>query len=61
MTPEELTSRVNRIIDRDIYDDEAQHADEDSLHLDLIKAFCPEWVIAEVDRLSAANFERWCA
>ncbi len=42
-------------------DDEQAHIDEDRLHLAVIKAFCPDWVVAEIDRLSKADFARWCA
>ncbi|MDJ0454377.1 hypothetical protein [Gordonia amicalis] len=54
-----LTEFVDLIISDN--DDEAQHANEDELHLALIRRFCPDWVVAEVDRLAAADFERWCA
>lgn len=60
MTKEELKDRVDTIIAISS-DDEAAHSEEDNLHLDVIKAFCPDWVVAEIERLSAADFNRWCA
>ncbi len=59
MTRNELRQAVDLIIADG--DDEAQHLMEDGLHLDVIFAFCPEWVQAEIDRLSAADFHRWTA
>lgn len=60
MTPAELKRRVDDIIDM-LFDPETAHADEDKLHCDLLKEFCPEWVYREVERLSAADFPRWRA
>jgi hypothetical protein len=59
MDRDELTRRVDEIIAK--CDDEEQHAIEDALHLDVIGAFCPEWVQAEIERLTNADFNRWCA
>jgi hypothetical protein len=55
-----LKQRVDGIIAHSD-DDEEAHGMEDQLHLDLIAAFCPDWVQIEVARLSAAEFARWCA
>lgn len=60
MTPEQLKDRVIEVLAL-TRDPEAAHSAEDKLHRDVIKAFCPEWVVAEIDRLSAADFKRWCA
>lgn len=60
MTSEELKEEVDRVIGM-AGDDEAAHSAEDDLHLEVIKAFCPEWVVREIDRLSKTNFARWCA
>ena len=60
MTPEELKNKVDSIIACS-GDDEAAHGDEDDLHLEVIRKFCPEWVVAEIERLSNADFSRWCA
>ena len=60
MNPEELAARVNSVIDQS-GDDEAAHAMEDDLHLDIIRSFTPNWVQAEVARLCAAPFNRWTA
>jgi hypothetical protein len=60
MSPEELRQRVDAVIAKS-GDDEAAHGDEDRLHLDLIRAFCPVWVRVEIQRLSDADFGRWCA
>lgn len=60
MTETELKEKVNNIIAQS-GDDEGAHSSEDSLHLEVIRAFCPPWVVAEIDRLSEAKFARWCA
>lgn len=60
MTKEELKAEVDRIISMS-RDNEAAHELEDALHITIIKYFCPAWVVSEVDRLSAADFARWCA
>jgi len=60
MTQKELKQRVDAIIDV-ARDDERAHAEEDTLHLEIINKFCPEWVADEVSRLSDADFQRWCA
>jgi hypothetical protein len=60
MSEEDLKKRVNEIISH-ADDDERAHSEEDDLHLELIEAFCPEWVVKEVERLSDADFVRWCA
>ena len=60
MTEQELRARVDAVIAL-AGDDERAHACEDDLHLEVIAAFCPDWVVAEVKRLSDASFMRWCA
>ena len=60
MTHDELKAAVDAII-KIACDNEVAHSREDDLHRELIKQFCPEWVKAEIERLSAAEFERWCA
>lgn len=60
MTEDELKQRVDAVI-ATAGDDEIAHGNEDALHLDVIRAFCPDWVVAEVQRLSDADFSRWCA
>lgn len=55
-----LKQEVDRII-ATASDDEAAHSMEDDLHIEVIEAFCPKWVVDEISRLSAADFERWCA
>ncbi|UOK18031.1 hypothetical protein QLQ75_gp37 [Gordonia phage Santhid] len=42
-------------------DDEVQHSLEDRLRLRVIRTYCPAWVVAEIERLAAADFERWSA
>ena len=42
-------------------DDERAHGMEDDLHLEVINAFCPDWVVREVKRLSETKFARWCS
>ena len=59
MTEEELRKRVDAIIAKS-YDDERAHSMEDDLYVFLIYLFCPDWVKAEIKRLNAANFSRWC-
>lgn len=60
MKKEELKNKVNDVISM-AGDDEAAHAYEDELHLEVIKEFCPDWVVKEINRLSKADFARWCA
>ena len=60
MEKEELQERVNDIIASG-YDDELAHSMEDKLHLEIINTFCPAWVKNEINRLSLADFDRWCA
>ena len=62
MTEDELRRKVDDIIHMGEHVDAEQgHGDEDDLHLTLIREFCPDWVVAEIDRLHASNFPRWCA
>jgi len=61
MNKEDLIENVNGIISVGDDDDEAAHSMEDRLHLEIIEAFCPTWVIEEVNRLNNADFSRWCA
>ena len=56
-TQDRLASTVDSIIE--LNDDERQHAQEDRLHMALIRAYCPKWVVVEVERLSDADFCRW--
>lgn len=60
MTEDELKQRVDAVL-AVCDDDEVGHMKEDALHLDVIRAFCPDWVVAEIQRLSDADFSRWCA
>ena len=60
MDKAKLKKRVDAIIASGD-DDYQAHLDEDKLHLALIQEFCPEWVQAEITRLSEADFSRWCA
>lgn len=60
LTPELLKKRVDRIIEQ-ISDPEMAHSDEDDLHREIIASFCPPWVQKEINRLSEADFPRWCA
>lgn len=59
MTRNELKQKIDAIIAVG-HDDERAHGEEDRLHIELIKAYCPKWVCAEIDRLSDADFGRWC-
>lgn len=54
-----VTVRVDAIIALD--DSERQHAQEDQLLRDVITTCAPAGVVAEIDRLTAADFERWYA
>lgn len=60
MDVKELKKRVDAII-AESDDDEAAHSHEDTLHLEVINKFCPDWVADEIARLSDADFARWCA
>lgn len=60
MKEEELRQKVDNIISVS-GDDEMAHSQEDELHLEIIKEFCPDWVVKEVKRLSDTEFARWCA
>ena len=60
MDKKALKQEVDDII-RVSDDDELAHNREDILHLEVIREFCPEWVVKEVDRLDEADFHRWCA
>lgn len=60
MTKEQLKQRIDTII-AIAGDDEVAHAEEDELHVDVIKEFCPQWVTEEIQRLSDTDFARWCA
>lgn len=57
---EELKQIVDDIISC-AGDPEAAHSMEDDLHLKVINEHCPEWVVAEIKRLSDTSFPRWCA
>lgn len=60
MNIETIKQEVDKIIAMSS-DDEAAHGSEDSLHLQLINYYCPADVVAEIKRLSEADFARWCA
>lgn len=60
MTEQQLKKEVDDIISMS-GDDEAAHSNEDRLHLQVIKEFCPQWVRIEIERLNNADFARWCA
>lgn len=55
----EVTARVDAIIAAD--DSERQHQAEDQLLHDVVATYAPAGIRAEIDRLAAADFERWCA
>ncbi len=57
---EDLIKEVDSII-AVAGDDEMAHSMEDDLHRELINRYCPDWVKAEVKRLSEADFIGWCA
>lgn len=59
-THTELVNKVDSVIACGD-DPEKAHDMEDKLHLELIDQFCPGWVKAEIQRLSDADFSRWCA
>lgn len=61
MKEETLKQRIDNIISVGKGDDEAAHGYEDDLHLELIDEYCPDWVVKEIERLSKADFARWCA
>lgn len=61
LTYDDLRQRVDTVIVKGTDDDEAAHSMEDQLHLDIIGFFCPDWVRAEIERLSHADFARWCS
>lgn len=56
----EIVSRVDEILANGA-DPERQHADEDQLLRDLIEAFVPAQIKAEIKRLADADFPRWGA
>lgn len=56
---EVIAQWVDDIIAHD--DPETQHANEDALRLSIIRSYAPAEVVAEVDRLAAADFPRWHA
>lgn len=60
MTQEILKKKVDTIV-AIAGDDEAAHSEEDRLHLEVIREFCPPWVVSEIFRLSTTKFARWCA
>lgn len=60
MDKEDLSAKVDRIISMS-GDDEVAHSEEDKLRLSVIRQWCPDWVIGEIERLRKADFERWCA
>lgn len=55
-----LAEVVDAIIESGI-DPEAAHVHEDNLHHALIEFFCPDWVKAQINRLTMADFARWYA
>jgi hypothetical protein len=60
MSEEQLKREVDNIISGG-GDAEGAHSAEDHLHLEVIKEFCPAWVVDEIERLGEADFPRWCA
>ena len=60
MTKEQLKNRVANIIALS-GDPEAAHSEEDALYREIIKELCPSWVVREINKLSKADFPRWCA
>ena len=60
MGRKELKEKVDTIIGH-MLDDEKAHSLEDELHLEIIRTFCPDWVVAEVNRLRKVGFSRHCA
>lgn len=59
MKKEDLLKKINEVLIEG--DPEAQHSKEDELHLEVIREFCPRWVVEEINKLSDADFPRWCA
>ncbi|QDB74747.1 hypothetical protein SEA_BARB_71 [Gordonia phage Barb] len=57
----ELADEVDAIIETGKRDPEDAHGREDSLLRRMVRAYAPAWVNAELDRLAAADFDRWCA
>ncbi len=60
METKELKEKVDKIISYK-GDPEMAHSKEDDLHLEIIKEFCPDWVVKEIKRLTNVDFPRWCA
>lgn len=54
-----LKSRVDAII-AEQGDNERQHSMEDRLYRELIREFCPKWVVRQIECLNDTYFERWC-
>ena len=61
MSEDDLRDRIKEITVKHDGDDEAQHSLEDTLHQDLIKIFCPDFVKRYINELNDADFSRWCA
>lgn len=63
MNIEQLRELVDRIIEIGEHegDDETAHTMEDALHLKLLENFLPIYMMEEIDRLTSAHFNRWCA
>lgn len=57
MNEDELKRRVEQII-AESDDPEIAHAHEDDLHMEIVEAFCPAWVVKEIERLGDADFPR---
>jgi hypothetical protein len=60
MTREYLLEKINKILASQ-GDAEGAHSMEDDLHIEVIKAFAPLWVVEEIKKLSEVDFPRWCA
>lgn len=56
---DEVRARVDAIIAHG--DPEVQHGREDDLLFDVVKTYAPPAIYAEVARLAAADFPRWCS
>lgn len=58
---DDLATEVDTILTLGATDPEAAHGREDHLLRHLASVYAPPWVQAELTRLEAADFPRWCA